>query len=273
MNIIQRSLPVARNIALLFMASIFFLSCEQVLELDLSDIEYQVVIEGIVSNAPSSSKIRIGLAQSAFEKSQPGNLSGALVTLSDELGNSENLKESEPGVFIPSTTSGVPGRGYNLKVQFGGREYSAVSRMPLPMSLDSIGNVTSTSWFTFNSTILKYYLTDKPGVEEFCLIKAYSLNSSSFVWTIYSDKYANGDEVVLESPEFSPTGNTVVVDLISIDKAAYEYFYSLRQVLGNSISIPDLLRMSDFNPKSNLSNNALGYFSAQAQTRYIVKLK
>jgi hypothetical protein len=273
MKIFSRYLSASLVFALALPASIFFLSCEEVLQLDLSDVENQTIIEGVVSNSSSSSKIRIGLTQSAFEKSQPQNISGALVTLTDDHGNSEVLKEGEPGVFIPSAISGIPGRAYNLSVAFAGKEYAAESRMPQPMALDSIKYVTSTSFFTFSSTILKYYLTDKPGVEEFCLIKAYSLNSSSFVWTIYSDKYANGKGVVLESPDFNPTSNTIIVELISIDKPAYEYFYSLRQVIGNGFSIPDLLRMSDYNPKSNLTNNALGYFSAQSQSRYVVTLK
>ena len=273
MKTFSRSLPKLPVFILTLLASICLLSCEEVLQLDLSDIENQVVIEGVVSNSSSASKIRVGLTQSAFEKSQPVSLSGALVTLSDDQGNSEVVKESQPGVFIPSTITGVAGRVYRLRVGILGKEYSAESRMPLPMSLDTIKYITSSSWFSFNSTSLKYYLTDKPGIEEYCLIKAYSQNSSSFVWTIYSDKYAEGKQVVLESPEFNPTSNTIIVELIAVDKTTYEYFYSLREVLGNSISIPDLLRMSDFNPKSNLTNNALGYFSAQAMSRYVVNIR
>jgi len=259
--------------ALASLASIFFLSCEEVLQLDLSDIENQIVIEGVVSNSPSASVIRIGLTQSSFERSQPGSISGARVTLSDDLGNSEVVNESQPGVFIPSVIAGVPGRVYNLSVEFLGREYSASSRMPAPMSLDTITYEISSSWFTYGSTSLKYYLTDKAGVEEYCLIKAYSQSSSSFVWTIYSDKYTDGKSVVLQSPEFNPTDNAIVVEVIALDKSAYEYFYSLREIIGNTISIPDLLRMSDYNPKSNLTNNALGYFSAQATNRYVVKIR
>lgn len=273
MKVYLISLSVTLELALVLVLSVLFLSCEEVLPLDLSGIENQMVIEGVVSTSPSSSKIKIGLTQSAFERSQPGSVSGALVTLTDNLGNSEVLKESDPGVFILSTISGVPGRVYDLRVVFGGKEYTAESQMPLPMSLDSIRYVTSSSWLTFGATSLRYYLTDKPGVEEYCLIKAYSLNSSSFVWTVYSDKYANGKGVVLESPQFNPTNNTLVVEVLSIDKATYEYFYSLREMLGNDISIPDFLRMTDYNPKSNLTNNALGYFSAQSVSRYVVNIR
>ena len=248
------------------------IACEDVIHLDLSDIQNQIVIEGIVSDSPASSKVTVSVTQNAYQKPQSSNLLGATVTLSDDQGTTEIVKEGQTGVFVPTTISGVPGRAYRLSVSVGGQVFTADSRMPAPMTLDSIRSVTSTSWLTFGSTTLRYYLTDNPTIDEFCVIKAYCLNSSSFVWTVYSDKYANGSHVMVESPEFSPTNATVVVEVYSVDKAVYDYFYSLRLVAGTSLSLPDLLRMSDYNPKSNISNNALGYFSAQTMRRYIVQL-
>jgi hypothetical protein len=245
-----------------------------VIDLDVSDIEPQLVVEGIVSNIPTASMVRLGFTQSAYTNSPPRDVNGAQVVVSDDAGNSEVLKQSSPGVFVPSVMNGVTGRKYTLNVTIDGREYSASSVMPMAMSLDSVRNVTSGSWLSFNSTTLQYYLTNRPGVAEFCLIKAYNQGSTAFVWTIYSDKYSDGQQVQLESPAFTPTGNTMLIEVISIDEATYEYFYSLREILGDgSISIPDLLRMSDFNPKSNLTNNALGYFSAQSKVLYTFRLK
>jgi hypothetical protein len=255
------------------LASFFAWSCEDVLQLDLSDVHNQVVIEGIVSITPSSSSIKVSLTRNSFDNTQAPKVSGAVVTLSDDQGVTEVVTESPAGVFVPSVITGSPGRTYHLRVVAAGLEFTADSKMPSPMSLDSIRYTKSTSWFTYNSTVLKYYLTDTPAVDEYCLIRAYSQNSSSFVWTIYSDKYTDGGHVVLESPAFTPTSSTVVVEVLSVDKATYEYFYSLRDLLGDNISIPDMLRMTDYNPKSNLTNNALGYFSAQAQSRYIVTIK
>jgi hypothetical protein len=163
MKIFSESLPKAFALAFVLVPSAFFLSCEEALPLDLSGIENQIVIEGIVSNSFSSSRIKLGFTQSAFEKAQPRNLSGALATLSDDSGSLEVLKEGDPGVYTPSTMTGVPGRVYKLRVVFGDKEYTAESRMPVPMSLDSIKYVKSSSLLTFGSTSLKYYLTDKPG--------------------------------------------------------------------------------------------------------------
>ena len=263
----------AWRLVLPLVASFFAWSCEDVLQLDLSDVHNQVVIEGIVSNSPSSTSLKVSLTRNSFDNAQAPKLSGAVVTLSDDKGVKEVVTENPAGVFVPSVVTGSPGRMYHLSVVAAGLEFTADSKMPSPMSLDSIRYSKSTSWFTYNSTVLRYYITDNPAVEEYCLIKAYSQNSSSFVWTIYSDKYVDGGQIVLESPAFTPTSSTVVVEVLSVDKATYEYFYSLRDLLGNDISITDLLRMTDYNPKSNLTNNALGYFSAQAQSRYFVNIR
>ena len=56
-------------------------------------------------------------------------------------------------------------------------------------------------------------------------------------------------------------GDSVTVILESIDANVYEYFRTLRQITrpqtGFQASVPG-------NPTTNLSNNALGFFSAQA---------
>lgn len=259
---------------LTLLMSLSFASCEEVIGLNVSDIEPRLVIEGIISSSSSTSKVNISFTQDAYSNAQARTVAGARVIVSDDAGNSEVLKQSAPGVYLPSTIVGIPGRRYSLEVMLDGQEYSATSTMPPAMSLDSVKNVSSTSWFIFNTSRLRYYLTNKPGVEEYCLIKAYNPGSSSYVWTIYSDKYSDGQQVVLQSPDFTPTNNTFFVEVISVDKPTYEYFYSVREILDNgNLSLPDLLGMDDFNPKSNLTNNALGYFSAQSRVVYTFTLK
>jgi hypothetical protein len=259
---------------LTLLMSVLFVACEDVINLDVSDVEPQLFIEGVISSSSSASKVTIGFTQNAYTSSSARSVAGARIIVSDDAGNSEVLKQSAPGVFVPSAIIGEPGRKYFLNVKVDGKEYAATSTMPAAMSLDSVRNVSSTSWFIFTTSILKYYITNRPGIEEYCLIKAYNPGSSSFVWTIYSDKYTDGRQVDLVSPEFTPTTNTINVEIISIDKATYEYFYSVKEILGNgNLSLPDLLGMDDFNPKSNLTDNALGYFSAQSRVVYSVPVR
>jgi hypothetical protein len=252
--------------------SIFLLSCEEVIELDLSDIENQIVIEGTVSNMSSGSEVRVSFATSAFKKSQPRPTSGAVVTLSDDVGNSEILRESQSGIYVSSRITGVPHRTYTLRVELDRRVYSGVSTMPLPMTFDSIHCTAPYGNPQFpNPLALKYYITNTPGVDEYCLIKAYHPNDTNVFWTVYSDEYSDGKQVALKGPTFYSASTNIMVDLISIDKATYEYFYSLRQLIGDDdVEVPDLLSINEYNPKSNLTNNALGYFSAQARRSYVL---
>src|SRR3989339_811109 len=125
------------SIALLA-ASLSLTSCEETIDLDLDQVRERIVIEGIVSDKPSVSNVRISFTQSIYENSAVKKAGGAVVTLSDDAGNSELLQEVQPGKYAPTRMTGSVGREYRLTVTFEGTDYSAVSRMPGSMSLDSV---------------------------------------------------------------------------------------------------------------------------------------
>ena len=63
-------------------------------------------------------------------------------------------------------------------------------------------------------------------------------------------------------------GDTITIELLSIDKAAYDYFHTLSEILSSDQSPTSLAPQ---NPLTNLSGGALGYFAAYTvDTRKIV---
>ena len=52
-------------------------------------------------------------------------------------------------------------------------------------------------------------------------------------------------------------GDTVVVELQTLDRATYDYYRTLFPILDGGLGTPN-----PANPESNLSNDALGYFGA-----------
>ncbi len=54
-------------------------------------------------------------------------------------------------------------------------------------------------------------------------------------------------------------GDTITVELLSIDKATYDYFNTLSDILTSDRAATSL---SPANPITNLSNGPLGYFVA-----------
>lgn len=263
------------SIALLA-ASLFLMSCEETIDLDLDPVKQHIVIEGILSDKPQVSGVRLSFTKSIYAASPAKTVGGAVVTLSDDNGNSEVLQEVQPGNYAVTRITGSVGREYRLKVTFEGADYSAVSRMPGSMSLDSVRATASGNDPRFSRRVdLMYFVANKPGIEEFCIIKAYSQNDGQqYYWTLYSDKNSNGRQAVLNGPSFYTSGTSVRVEIISIDKAVYEYLRALEEIVGHdSFVAPDLLKMNEYNPRSNITNDALGYFSAQSQKDYVVSLR
>jgi hypothetical protein len=254
---------------------LMFTGCEETIDLDLDQMEERIVIEAVVSDRAGMSNVRLSFTENIYKRSPAKKAVGAVVTLSDDLGNSEVLGEVQPGLYAPTKIQGIINREYKLNVAFEGVNYSAVSRMPEPMALDSVRTeVSGFDIFFGRSVTLTYYLTNKPGVQEFCVIRAYSPGEGTFHWDVYSDKNSDGRQAALRGPSFSASGTSVRVEVISIDKATYEYLRALEEVSGeNGFELPDMLRSNDYNPKSNISNDALGYFSAQSQKDYVVRLR
>jgi hypothetical protein len=56
-------------------------------------------------------------------------------------------------------------------------------------------------------------------------------------------------------------GDTITIDLLSIDKATYDYFHTLSDILTSDQSPTSL---APANPTTNISGSALGYFAAYA---------
>jgi hypothetical protein len=89
-------------------------------------------------------------------------------------------------------------------------------------------------------------------------------------YRLYSDKLTNGNIAVyrVRARHTVVAGDTITVDLLSLDKSTYEYYRTLNDILTSDRSPTSL---SPANPNSNLSTGSLGYFAAYAiDTKKIV---
>ncbi len=81
----------------------------------------------------------------------------------------------------------------------------------------------------------------------------------------------NGNEMMerIRAGRNVQTGDAITVELLSIDKATYDYFNTLRDVLSSDQAATSL---APANPNTNLSNGLLGYFSAYTiDTKTIIR--
>ena len=256
------SIKSKRAPALLLILCSLMISCyEDVMILDLSDFGPQIVIEGILTDQLLAHSVKISKTGDYEEPDVYPPVTDALVAIGDNEGNVETLRQSDAGVYLANSIQGVPGRTYTLTVTVAGKVYSASSTMPEALELDSVHVVSQQE----SSGLFVIYFTDREGVEDYCRINIYR-NERWVEDYFYNGRFSDGEQIVLDKlyKNYS-RGDIIRIDFLAIDKQTYEYLTLLyEEIYQDRDGIPEFMNLTLFNPSSNLSQDALGYFSAMA---------
>lgn len=244
-------------------------SCQKVIDLKLKDASGQIVIEANVTNSNIST---VKLSQNvAFTNSNTyPPVSGATVTVSDQSGKSYILSEGLAGMYSNSQLQGISLNTYNLTVQTSGKTYTASSTMPAAIALDSITAKNDEFNNGNNRKEITVSYFDPAGIKNQYLFLMYVNGVQVKSIFVYNDDLTDGKHVISQLRQDDVdiySGDIVKVEMQCIDKANYTYWYALRQQQQNGPGGG----VTPSNPPSNLTNNALGYFSAHTlQTKTIM---
>ena len=154
-----------RLIAILAMV-LMFASCEKIINVDIPDSDPQIVIEGIMNTDTNIYSVFVSTTV-PYNSVSNSYVSNALVTLSDNQGNSQVLSYVGDGEYQTTSINGLVGRQYILTVEHEGVVYQNNSTIKTPVPLDSIETV-----FVPENTIpgvsegiyLQVYYTDPAGL-------------------------------------------------------------------------------------------------------------
>ena len=260
-----------KSYMLIFTASLLLvttlMSCQKVIDIDLNEKEPKIVIEGGISDQPGPYVIRISQTVNFDEPNEFPPVTGARLTLRDNAGNSETLSEAAPGEYVITSLQGVPGRTYTLEITAGDVTYTSVSYLPAAVPIDSL-TVEESFWGIRQVNI---YLKDPAETENYYRIVQEKNRVKVRDILVMSDELQNGSH--LSTPLFINNiedslrrGDTVTVQLQSIDKAAYDYFRTLMMLTTPGGPPSD----APANPISGFTNGALGYFYAYAVRTEII---
>lgn len=261
-------MPQQLKISLIILYSLLFFSCEKIINLQLKDTEKQIVIEGSITNRAKQCFVFISHTQPINEESRFNGVSKAMVSISDEHGNTATLSEIEKGVYFNENLKGNYGERYHLKVQLNNRSYTATSTMPpTPVNLDSI-SVEYNSLYSSYTTSVHFRDPSYEANQYMFIIYKNDRKYNSFF--VLNDEYINGKDVKQSLPIFSKektdliyTGDTVKVRMHCIDKNVFKYWYSLNTGAMGGTGGPASFG-SPANPVTNIEGGALGYFSAHS---------
>lgn len=244
---------------LLLAISAGMVSCEKVIDLDLNKADAKLVIEANITNSTEVQFVKISRSVPFDQSNKFPPVSGAVVHFADERGRVFHLEEKEPGLYVANRFTGRPGITYYLRVLVDDKEYTASSKMPDQVYIDSLG-ITMNTLFDEEQKIVQAIYSDPPEVKNYYrfLLKINGFPTKSYF--VFDDNFTDGRSVVRDLFDFDlepQSGDEATIEMQCIDPVIFRYWLGLSQneSRGGASTIPA-------NPVSNISNGALGYFSA-----------
>jgi len=242
--------------------TVLFYGCEKVIDVDLNEADPEIVIEANVSSYTGFGEVSLSQTASYFGESSIENISNASVLMENELGKRFELEEITEGYYRTMAILPEVGLNYKLIVEAEGERYESSSRLNPMVPIDSL------QWFYDEGFAyrdggysVKISFNDPADVQNYYRIKVFendTLVNSADDLVLFDDRLIDGQilEVSLQGFVFEQ-GDTVSVQLISLDRGAFEYYNTFRELTNVNPG-----SAAPANPTSNISNNALGFFSA-----------
>ncbi len=259
-----------------------FYSCERVVNIDLNDVAPAIVIEGRVYE-DSLAWVQIRQTTSYFNPDTQLCICDAIVSIREDDNLPDTLEYKGQGLYESSGLIGKTGSTYYLTVIYDNEVYESQSELharPMiysltPISFGDFSGFGDSSGIDFGGDggggglldslpyLLFVDLFDDPSVENYYLFNYYingDQRTGSYI--VGDDENAENDTL-----SFSP-GPAVLVDLFdtvtvevnTIDLSTYTYFDQLSDALRSN----SFFSSTPYNPLSNISNGALGYFTAMS---------
>lgn len=257
---------------------VLFSSCKKIISIDTENAAEQIVIEGKINDRVADQQIKISKTVGYTEASVFPTVSGATVNVTDSKGVNYVFTETSPGVYT-SRMKGVYGETYTMKVQAEGKTYTASSKMPNFVEIDSIGIIKNSFFGNDVKTTAVYLIdpADETNYYRFTLNKN-GINSKGIY--VNNDRLTNGNNLRVQlyfdngdgeddDNDELMSGDKVTVEMESIDANVFDYWYALSGQAGRGPN----QGTTPANPTSNISNNALGYFSANTYQKITATVK
>ncbi|MCP4581830.1 MAG: DUF4249 domain-containing protein [candidate division Zixibacteria bacterium] len=254
-----------RKFGLLLISALLITSvaCEDVIEIDLDGVEPRVIIEGTITDQPGPYYVLITESTDYFNPSDFPPVSGAVVTVSDDSDNTDTFEEILPGLYASDSLEGVPGRTYSLSVTIENETYEAISTMPRPLEIDSLGVEYQPGDSLIEEDegyILHCYFQDPADRDDYARIKIHQNNILSDNMYLYDGDWSDGNyfdyNYFWEVYDFA---DTVDIAFRTINHETMIYYFTLMEIVASEDG--EMPHGVPANPATNLSNGALGYFA------------
>jgi len=250
-------------------------ACTEKIDVTLDNTYTRLVVDAVITSDTTVHSVKLSTTTDYFSNQVAPAVSNAIVTISDGT-TTVTLKENtvRPGVYeTENTFYAVPGKTYKLNITLATAinnktNYEAISEMDDVAPLDSIKLMTIQQW---DVTAIQTYAQDPISVN-FYMFKAYinhvlisdTLNEVFITDDkLFNGSYTNGIAASYldqkKPDEKIKAGDTVTLQIAGITSQYYNFLVDVSSSTGFS---NPLFGGPPANVRGNISNGAIGFFSA-----------
>ncbi len=244
-------------------AVVFSTACSEKIDIKTKNSDPQVVIEANISDQPGPHYVLVTKSALFTDNNTLKGVPSAVIVISDDAGNSDTLTELLPGFYQTNTIQGVVGRNYRIQATVEGTTYESYSKMEPPVDIDSILVYYETGFDGKTESEAEIVVRDPAGIANYYRVVSYKRNQVSTGFNVQRDRLWDGKLRNFNVPDDDGlvTGDTLKVDLLSINERAFTYFDQFNDNQ-NNFGAP----AAPANPDPVFTPATLGYFSAHSIT-------
>lgn len=257
--------------------TLIFSSCTERIDIDLDESYTRLVVYGAITTDTTAHYITLSQTTSYYYNELPPPVSGAELTISDDLGNEITLEETDPGKYGTSPLfAAVAGRTYTLNIKLreeinGHLTYTATSVVNPINPIDSIGLIFQPDWGEKGFYEVTCYYQEPPTKDFYMfniLINGKLVTDTISDRLVISDDFFNGSYTngigvgyldQSKTDEALNPGDIVTFQGCNIQEEYYTFVTTLQAETG--FQTP-LFSGPPANIKSNINNGAVGFFTA-----------
>lgn len=254
---------------ILVILTMLFVSCEKVVNIDLNETDPMYVIEGEVFEGTNPLRVKIAKTTDYYGKAPQTLIDDATVVIGLPDGTTTTVPSTGNGIYILPDFNAIGGSTYTLKVQVEGQEFTASTVVPAAVPFDSINYEydDAAADFIDPGYEVTAFITDPLEANNFRAIVTVNDTAQDGL-ALFDDKFNNGQTIELDPFDRFRLGDTITIELRTMDRPVYDFFTTLSEALSNGQGGP-----APANPLTNIKGGALGYFGGFGVSKIGVRIR
>lgn len=262
-----KTVKILSLIVLLFTTSFSFLSCEDVVEINLDTAPPRLVIDASIKwqkgTAGNEQTIKLTTTTDFYSSTIP-TVSGATVFIIDGNGIQYDFIETPgTGNYVCTNFNPEIRQTYTLTVIHDSQVYTATESLIEVPTIDSIEQ-NENGGITGNQIEVKFFYQDNGLIDNYYLINFNASNALLPIIDVIDDEFFQGNQMFAYLANDLNAGDSIQLQLNGISQTYYNYMNILLGIAGTNggspFQTPPATVRGNIVNQTNFNNFALGFF-------------